>query len=171
MTTTFFSNLHDETLALLIETRNYIQSLRIQNQSVIDANRPLEKADYLDLSLETMRLTSRLTQVMAWMLAQRAVSAGEITAEEGASERFRLSGKSVCLKHDLSNSGHLPEHLCGLLRRSHDLYLRVSRLEAQICGRLRESQPVQIDESEDRTSNILQLIPATISGQDPQNAY
>ena len=34
MTTTYFGNLHDEALALLIETRNYIQSMRSQKQGV-----------------------------------------------------------------------------------------------------------------------------------------
>ena len=168
MTTTYLANLHDEALELLFETRNYVKSLRDREQSVADANHRIENADNLDLSLETMRLTSRLTQVMAWMLAQRAVLAGEITAEEGASERFRLSGQSVCLEHDLSNCGHLPEQLLGLLQQSHELYLRVSRLDAQICGRLGEGQPLQLGE---RTLTNLQLIPATTSGQDSRNAY
>jgi len=48
-----------------------------------------QNANCLDQTVETMRLTSRLTDIMAWMMAQRAVSAGTITAQEGASENFR----------------------------------------------------------------------------------
>jgi len=89
MATTYFAKLHDETLALLIESRRCIQRLRSRKQSVTGDVHRTQNANCLDQTVETMRLTSRLTDIMAWMMAQRAVSAGTITAQEGASENFR----------------------------------------------------------------------------------
>jgi len=171
MKSTYFANLRDEAMALLFETRNYIKNLQIQNRGDTGALHLKVNGNCLALSLETMRLTSRLTQVIAWMLAQRAVSAGEITAEEGVSERFKLSGQSVCLEHNPKGSGHLPDQLRGLLKRSYELYLRVGRLEAQICGRLGMGEAVQVQIADDGASNILRLPPVIPLGQDPQNAY
>lgn len=167
----FFATWHDETLALLFEARRYIQNLQLPKKVGAGAVYPTKNADSLDLSRETMRLTSRLTQVMAWVLAQQAVAEGEITAQEGVSEPFGLSGQSVCLENDLSSSGHLPEQLRDLLWRSRDLYLRVDRLEAQIRSRLGEESFGQRRDPEKNTSTMLRLIPATTSGQDPRNAY
>ena len=171
MTTMYFDNLHEEALTLLIEARNYIRDLRSRKEDATDARPPLENTDFLDQTLETMRLTSRLTQVMAWLLAQRAVSAGEITAKEGASKRFKLSGQSVCLDHNPAENDHLPQELRSLLQRSHTLYLRVSRLDEQISGRLGAVPLAQIADGTERPPNVLPLIPVTASGQDPQNAY
>ena len=171
MTPTYFGNLHDEALALLVESRNYIKLLREQEA---DQNRPRTRhtsAVYLDLSLETMRLTSRLTQVVAWMLAQRAVMAGGITAEEANSDKFRLSGQSVCLDHDPAVLDAVPVVLRGLLQRSYDLYCRVERLEDQISRRLAEGAD-ENGRPEERPSHGLRLLPSmTTSDQSPQSAY
>lgn len=148
---------------MLVEARDYIASLRREN--LIGGAR--RTAAYLDITLETMRLTSRLTQVMAWILAQKAVHNDELTPEEGASERFRLSGQSVCLVEAPGQTGHLPRELRDLLQRSYDLYCRVGRLEEQICRRL-EAGPV---EPPLRSEEGPRLRAVTTSDQSPQNAY
>lgn len=163
LTTTYFSALHDEALTLLVEARNYIVTLRLQGNGDTQKN-----IDYLDVTLETTRLTSRLTQVMAWILAQKAVQNDEITAEEAASEKYKLSGQSVCLEHTSPESAaNLPAYLIDLLHRSHDLYARVNRLEAQITNRL------AVDETETSRSQgeAPRLRVVSSSGQSPQNAY
>jgi regulator of CtrA degradation len=171
MTPIYFANLHDEALTLLVESRNYIKQLREQEDGRRGPRSSRSPTAYLDLSLETMRLTSRLTQVMAWMLAQRAVMAGEITADEANSDKFRLLGQSVCLEHDPTVLAAVPSALSGLLQRSYDLYRRIERLEAQIGDRLAEAanengRPVE------RPSRGLRLMPvATTSDQSPQTSY
>ena len=171
MATTYFANLHNETLALLIESKHYIQSLQSLNQSVSGAIHRTKNTDCLDLSVATMRLTSGLTDIMAWTMAQRAVTAGAISAQECASRFFRLSLQSVCFEHDLSIYHDLPEQLRELHQKSHDLYRRVARLDGQICGRLGEGQSNQNRDIDEYRLNIVQFIPATTSGQDPRNVY
>lgn len=163
LTTTYFSALHDEAYDLLVEARDYIAALRQNN--LLGGTK--KNAAYLDITLETMRLTSRLTQVMAWILAQKAVHNDELTPEEGASERFRLSGQSVCLVDTPGKAGHLPEDLRELMQRSYDLYCRVGRLEEQICRRLEgghDAPPVRSEEGP-------KLRAVTTSDQSPRSAY
>jgi len=169
MTPVYFGNLHDEALALLVESRNYIKQLREREDAPQGRRNRRSAAAYLDLSLETMRLTSRLTQVMAWMLAQRAVMAGEISADEANSEKFRLSGQNVCMEHDPAVLATVPEVLRGLLQRSYDLYCRIARLEMQISDRLAEAATKNGRPAE-RPSIRLRLLPSTTSDQSPQTA-
>ena len=81
-----------------------------------------------------MRLTTRLTQVIAWTLAQRAVHNEELTPAEGASRAYQLSGQAVYLDNVSGQAAHLPEELRDQLQRSYHLYQRVSRLEELING-------------------------------------
>ncbi|MGE5146513.1 MAG: DUF1465 family protein [Candidatus Eiseniibacteriota bacterium] len=121
--TAFFGKTFEEAMILLIEARDYI--------SATAGQRPqgLTPEDQLRIARETMRITTRLTQIMAWLLAQKAVHAGELTARQVASEEYRLDGQSVCLADDERHHGGLPDHLQSLLKRSHALYVRVARLD------------------------------------------
>jgi len=158
----YFSALQDEAFSLLIEARNYIAAERQQGSP-----NSYSKSDYLDITLETMRLTTRLTQVMAWILAQKAVQSRELTPAQGASRLYQLSGQSVCLDNETGHAPHLPPMLCDLLRRSYDLYRRVNRLEGQIGVRLAAGEHPKPLPSGERPD----LRPVTTSAQNPQNAY
>jgi regulator of CtrA degradation len=124
--TAFFNRTYDETMALLVEARNYIACQEAADQ------RGLPPAVRLQVSYETLRVTSRLTQVMAWLLAQKAVHAGELTIQQLASEEFALSGGTVCTDPSGPDNDQLPMGLRSLLERSHKLYERVSRLDEQV---------------------------------------
>ena len=133
----FFSGPYDEAKSLLVESRNYVAYL-------IDADqRPLSPGDRLMVSFESMRLTSRLTQVMAWLLAQKALHAGEITLSELASDRFALGGERICADNDSAHSPELPLRLRRLLNRSHNLYQRIARLDA-LVRQTAQAQPPHI---------------------------
>jgi regulator of CtrA degradation len=77
-------------------------------------------------------VTSRLTQTMAWLLAQKAVHAGELTITEAASDDYALSGGEICLDPSGPDNGDLPHGLRSLLERSYHLYVRVARLDAMV---------------------------------------
>lgn len=131
----FFNGPYDEAMTLLVESRNYVAYLIEADQ------RPLSPGARLLVSFESMRLTSRLTQVMAWLLAQRALHAGEITLTEMASDRFALSGESICADNDAAESPELPLRLRRLLNRSYNLYQRISRLDALVKQAVQAPQP------------------------------
>lgn len=128
--TAFFNRTYDETMTLLIETRNYIAYHEALDQ------RKLSPHARLQVSYESMRVTSRLTQVMAWLLAQKAVHAGELTPEQVATEEYALSGGHVCSDASGPDNEDLPNGLRSLLDRSHRLYTRVARLDEQVRRRV-----------------------------------
>ncbi|WP_298369630.1 DUF1465 family protein [Azospirillum sp.] len=129
--TFFFNGPYDETMTLLIEARNYI--------TFHDAaeHRKMSPQVRLQISYESMRVTSRLTQVMAWLLAQKAVHAGEITKAQGASVDYALSGGEVCSDGAGPENEDLPAGLRSLLERSHRLYMRVERLDRMVSEEVR----------------------------------
>ena len=126
---TFFHKTYDEALGLLTEARNYVAAGDLRDTGQMAANLRMAQC------CEAMRLTARLTHVMAWLLAQRAVHAGEITLEEAASEPYSLGGHRICLEE----SDYLPEledpWLLTLLDRSLRLYVRIARLDTMVQDR------------------------------------
>ncbi|HLO76472.1 MAG TPA: DUF1465 family protein [Magnetospirillum sp.] len=126
----YFHRTYDETMDLMVEARNYMAYVE---------RRERERAGTmtgLRMSCEAMRITSRLTQVMAWLMIQRAVHEGEIDLGEAMGESNRLSGGDVCLDDTFSSDQTLPHGLRSLMDRSFRLYQRVARIEEQMIGRL-----------------------------------
>ncbi len=124
-TVAFFDSTFEEALALTREARDYLTHIEPAER------REMTAADRMVASCETMRLTSRLTQIMAWLMVQKAVHAGEMTREEAAAPEFRLSGKEVCEETTPVLEGtSLQPRLVELLETSHNLYQRVARLDA-----------------------------------------
>ena len=121
--TRFFGKTYDETMALLVASRDYLA-----NAQPADAKglKPIER---LRVNCEAMRLTTRLTQVMAWLLAQRAVHEGELSREVAAGEDYRLKADEVCLAETDTAAHSLPPRLLELLDQSRRLYVRVARLD------------------------------------------
>ena len=121
--TAFFGKTFDEALELLVESRDFVAA----GAASPPPGRTPE--DHLHFTRETMRVTARLTQIMAWLLTQKAVHAGELSPRQAAGDAYRLAGQSVCLSHEPGHRAGLPERLQDLLVRSHALYLRVARLD------------------------------------------
>lgn len=119
----FFDRTYDEAFALTRAARDYIAGFRATG-----GDRPPAQA--LAVSLESMRLTTRVVQVMAWCLAQKAIFAGELVCEPATVEWFALSGREVCLGgKEEAESASMPERLRVLLKESRALYIRVLRLD------------------------------------------
>ncbi|HTS92522.1 MAG TPA: DUF1465 family protein [Stellaceae bacterium] len=121
--TAFFSKTYDEALRLVEDARSYLAVLE-----------PLERRgvppwERLRLCAETTRMTARLTQVMAWLLTQRAVHSGEISRAEALSQQRALAGVRVCMEGGEEDWQGLPRRLVALLDKSHRLYIRVARLD------------------------------------------
>ena len=73
---------------------------------------------------------------MAWLLTQRAVHDGEMSAEQALAEQCRLSAADVCLDETHSRDETLPNGLRSLMDRSRRLYVRITRLERMMMERV-----------------------------------
>jgi regulator of CtrA degradation len=118
-------NLFKETLDMLVEARDYFEG---EGAITADSLHGIHKIHY---ALEMSRVTLRLTCVMAWLSAQKAVCAGEISRLQ-AQERYALDEDSICLTADLRAEQALPPTMRRLLTRSLSLYERVFRLNQQL---------------------------------------
>ena len=126
----FFGGTYDEAMTLMVEARNYLSFVEQRER------RQMEAIAGLRMSCEAMRVTSRLTQVMAWLMMQRAVHQGEIPAADALLEQNRLSGFDVCMDQSFGDDESLPRGLRSLLERSLRLYQRIARLEHQMLERM-----------------------------------
>ena len=131
----YFPGTYDEAFGLLVEARDYVEN------DVAAFKYAKNPPDPVTMTQETLRLTSRLTQVMAWLMAQRAVHEGEIGADEFIKDKYRLEGQNVCLKRaiDEMEEEELPEGLSDLMNRSYSLYSRIMWLDGQYAGDRKEN--------------------------------
>jgi regulator of CtrA degradation len=121
--TAFFGKTYGEAVVLLEEARNYLAYVEPRER---DRLPPLDR---LRVTQETMRLTARLTQIMAWLLAQRAVQAGEMSQRQALGDQASLAEIDVCMEAEGVEGVALPPGLLSLLDRSLRLYQRVARLD------------------------------------------
>ena len=129
--TAFFAKTYNETLGLLVEVRDYVVDGEQRDRAALT---PVVGAR---LSCETMRVTARLSQVMAWLLAQKAVHAGELSTEEVIERHDRLTDIAICMDEKPEDEVvGLPARFRELLERSHRLYIRVARLDEMIRRQL-----------------------------------
>lgn len=120
---TFLNRTYDEAMDLLLETRAYLAVQEPHDRAHMNVG------DRLLLTLETTRLTAMLSHIIAWLLTQRAVGAGEIPRDAIVAGEHRLGGRDVCIDDSGSRDGRLPLRLRQMLARGHQLYIRVSRLD------------------------------------------
>jgi len=122
----YFDSTFDEAMALARQARDYLTH---QKNADFDQLGPVSR---LVASCESMRLTARVTQVVAWLLVQKAVYAGELSRDQAAAPEYRLAGQTVCEAAQPVLDTPLPERLAELLDSSLRLYQRVARLDAML---------------------------------------
>ena len=125
-TIAYFDSTYKEALDLAREARNFV----VYQGSGETAK--LDPAVRLVISCESMRVTTRVGQIIAWLLVQKAVHAGELSRAQAAQEPYRLAGKKVCEDNEMVADEKIPDRLADLLERSHSLYARVARLDAML---------------------------------------
>lgn len=115
-----------EAMLLADEARSYFdEGGRIERESLAPMTR-------VAFSCESLKVTTRLMHVIAWLLTQRAVHAGELTPQQ-ALEPSRRLGEAPVTEAGLLDA--LPHQARALVSSSIDLHRRVARLDdAQADG-------------------------------------
>jgi regulator of CtrA degradation len=113
--------LYIEAMVLADEARSYFDTIGRDDRLSLD---PIDRVGF---SCESLKVTTRLMHVIAWLLTQRAVAAGELSRAE-AGEAERRLGEAPQTDRDLFP--RLPEPAADLVRASEELYDRVSRIDA-----------------------------------------
>jgi regulator of CtrA degradation len=94
----------------------------------------LAEMDRVTFACESLKVTTRLMHVIAWLLAQRAILNGELAPSARGDDRFRLGVAAVSVVGGAEDFN--PELTAVILARE-DIYQRVARLERQLVGRAR----------------------------------
>ena len=125
----FVQRAYDDTYALLLAMRDYVSG-----QSSEDAQQ-LEPKDRLRLSLELSRVTRQITEVMAWLMVQKAIGAGEITADEGAQQAAgQLTLADDDNDGDMEELGRLPLSARSLIDRARRIAALVRQLQSGLAA-------------------------------------
>ncbi|KUL95660.1 hypothetical protein DK26_11260 [Bosea sp. WAO] len=123
-----FMQLFREGMGLVESTANYLDGDGRQESAAL----PREVS--LIYATESMRLTTRLMQIASWLLVQRAVAEGEMTAEQARTENNKVRIAEPMLQPTSAEAARLPERLRDLIAHSMRLQDRISRIETQMTA-------------------------------------
>jgi len=136
-----FKGLFREGMALVEETASYLDG-----DGRADS-RELSRNGSLGYATESMRLTTRLMQIASWLLLQRAVNDGEMTAEQAVQEKAKVRLRGFGTMTEGAGWEDLPERLRDLIERSVRLQERVIRLDDALYS------PFQYDDERENAVN------------------
>lgn len=119
-------DLYVEAMVLADEARGYLERGANVERDLLE---PMERVQF---SCEALKITTRLMQVIAWLLSRRAFLRGEIDLAEARSEKYRL-GDAAATDHYVTRD--LPADIRVLIAASESLYMRAQRLEEQMVDR------------------------------------
>jgi len=111
--------LYVETMLLADEARSYFDASSVSRDA-------LDPIDRVVFSCESLKVTTRLMHVIAWLLTRRAFDAGEIAADTALHSTRRLGAP---VESDETAVAKLPGEAQTLVAASIDLYRRVERLD------------------------------------------
>lgn len=114
-------SLYVEAMLLADEARSYFDEGGRREREALD---PMARVSF---SCESLKVTTRLMHVIAWLLTQRAIEAGEMTAREALEPSRRLGAPPVT---DAEALAAMPTQAQVLIATSIDLYRRAARLDA-----------------------------------------
>jgi len=125
--TAFIERAYGEALDLLVEVRDYVANGASANRGGLATD------DRLQLTYELSRVTRELTNVMAWLLLQKAVIAGEMTEAEAAADPSATMDlpPGGGTEEDPAAQARLPIAARGLFDRSRRLVAHVVTLAGE----------------------------------------
>lgn len=89
---------------------------------------------------ESMRLTTRLMQLASWLLLQRAVHEGEITAENARDEKQKVKFLATPSTRGGPGWEDLPASLTEYIAKGDRLFERVMQFDKMERGEVRDTQ-------------------------------
>ncbi len=134
-----FKAMFREGMALVEETATYL------DKDGRRESRRLSRAGSLSYAAESMRLTTRLMQLASWLLLQRAVNEGDISADQAAHERAKVKLGGVSSATEGVGWDDMPQRLKELIDRSLRLQDRVMRLDEALRPPKTADNPVAHD--------------------------
>src|SRR5438874_10573993 len=120
ITSRLIDSLYTESMLLADEARSYFDDAGRDERSTLE---PFARVGF---ACESLKVTTRIMHIVAWLLTQRAIESGEIPGRDGRRPARRLGHAQ---ESDPIVLGTLPPSAQRLISASADLYARVKRLD------------------------------------------
>ena len=120
ITPRLIDSLYTEAMILADEARAYF------DEAGRDDRQSLEPVARVGFACESLKVTTRIMHIVAWLLTQKAVESGEIRSADGRRPERRLGHAN---ESDDAVVDQLPESARRLITASADLYSRIKRLD------------------------------------------
>ena len=120
ITSRLVDSLSTEAMLLADEARSYFDDAGREDRTALQ---PFARVGF---ACESLKVTTRIMHIVAWLLTQRAIESGEIPNRDGRRPERRLGHAQ---DSDPAVVSQLPESAQRLINASADLYARVKRLD------------------------------------------
>jgi regulator of CtrA degradation len=120
ITSRLIDALYTEAMLLADEARSYFDDAGRGERATLE---PFARVGF---ACESLKVTTRIMHIVAWLLTQRAIESGEIATREGRRPERRLGHAQ---ETDPIVIETLPPSAQRLINASADLYARVKRLD------------------------------------------
>lgn len=120
LTPKLIGSLYTEAMVLADEARSYFDRQGREERDSLD---PILRVGF---ACESLKVTTRLMHIIAWLLTQRAVEAGELSLLDARRPTRRLGEAPAS---DDAVVAKLPDAARSLIEASRDLFARVERLD------------------------------------------
>jgi regulator of CtrA degradation len=127
-----FDLLYREGMGLIEEVAAYLDS------DGRGESRSLNREASFVYATESMRLTTRLMQLASWLLLQRAVNEGELTAENARVEKEKVRFSATPSERGGPGFDELPERLRSFIAKGDRLFERVQQYDRLERGNVPE---------------------------------
>ncbi len=130
-----FDQLYREGMALIEDVAAYLDG------DGRGESRNLPRDASFVYATESMRLTTRLMQLASWLLLQRAVNEGELSAENARSEKEKVKFSATPSERGGPGYAGLPERLKDFIGKGDRLFDRVVQFDRLERGNVPDEAP------------------------------
>lgn len=120
ITSRLIDSLYTEAMLLADEARSYFDDAGREDRATLE---PFARVGF---ACESLKVTTRIMHIVAWLLTQRAIESGEIPMIEGRRPERRLGHAQ---DSDPAVVSQLPHAAQRLINASADVYARVKRID------------------------------------------
>jgi len=120
ITSRLVDSLYTEAMLLADEARSYFDDAGRDDRLTLE---PFERVSF---ACESLKVTTRIMHIVAWLLTQRAIETGEIPGQEGRRPERRLGHAQQSAPEAVAK---LPPAAQRLVDASSDLYARIKRID------------------------------------------
>jgi regulator of CtrA degradation len=120
ITSRLIDALYTEAMLLADEARSYFDDVGRNDRCLLE---PFARVGF---ACESLKVTTRIMHIVAWLLTQRAIESGDIPILDGRRPERRLGNAQ---DSDPAVVDQLPESAQRLINASADLYARVKRID------------------------------------------